>query len=238
MAPWAAPLPMYRAGTQIARALLVLLPIYLALGVLQHTFSFVWAQQQDLSSEPSSPSDVFAMFDSTFWLLAVLGLLSFGLFVALAILFGLWMARVHGNAEALSRSKLPTGVGWTVAAWYIPVAGGFLALGPLLSIWERGPGGPKGLPAAWAVLFSLSYLASLVGGVMGFVVGYARGMEGQSTAAMEPVMALPNAIGTLLLVVSGVCMWLCVRAIQDWQERASAGNVPPPTGPSVPQPWA
>ena len=161
----------------------------------------------------------------------------FGLFVTLAVVFGMWLARVHANAATLS-GPLRDSTGWAVGAWYIPFAGGFLAAGPLGRLWERGPGGSKARPYAWATLFSSYQLLALVGYIFVFVSTFstvfaAMGRHQSAQQAMQPFqlqsLVLQTALA-VLYIVTGVLMMLTIRDIQSWQTQAFLGG----TGPGRP----
>jgi hypothetical protein len=80
--------------------------------------------------------------------------LTLGLFVALAIMTPIWLARTHRNAETLSGEALKGSSGWTAGAWFIPLVGGALAAQPVARIWKRSVGGGPWPAYAWAILWS------------------------------------------------------------------------------------
>lgn len=229
----------------MARTILVLLPCYLALLLVQDGLVFLFSENARDVGSGASPQDVLGLFDGTFWGLMVTGILSLGIFVTLAIVFGIWLARAHGNAEALTGSKLPKGMAWTVGAWYIPIVGGFLAVGPIRDLWRRGPGGPVGKPIAWAVLFSVAYLVNIAGSIAAFIISFGAALETVGSGdrftagtGTHPVSLAAGLAFTLVLTVSGICMWLSVQAIQRWQENAAgrAGSPFPSAAPTT-APW-
>jgi hypothetical protein len=235
------PLPSYQDARGLGRTLILLVPVYLLTGLASQAVLFALAPQLDPSTEGTSIATVAGLAI----LMMVLAIVSVATFIALAVIFGIWMARVHGNTEALTGSKLPKGMAWTVAAWYIPLVGGFLAAAPLLDLWRRGPGGPVGKPLGWAILFGVSHVLSLAGAIAGFVVGFQDAFDASmrgdpyTATGTDPVSMGFSLASYAALVASGICMCLCIQVLQRWQEGALRGARPqaPPMPIAAPRPF-
>lgn len=225
---WQAP-PQFQDAEPLAKALFVLLPLYFAAGVAGQAFNVV-----QYSSGDGFASARFSVYGGTGVGGLLLGLASFGLSIALAIVFGFWMARAHHNAAVVSGAPLPDSTGWAVGSWYIPIVGGFLAAGPLVRMWQRGPGGPKTIPATWAILFSVYQIFAVVGTVIIFSTAFSQAFAAASSHPSSPpaFMFSPQFIDQLTIygVVSlvlygtvGVFMFLTIRDVQR-AHRLAAGS--------------
>lgn len=232
--PWPSG-PVYRDASSLTKTLRTLVPIYLAAGILGLALN--WWHIQALGDVTLGAHDL----PFTGWEIPLLfsSLANTGLFIALAIVFGFWMARVHTNAAVLT-GPLPDSTGWAVGAWYIPLVGGFLALGPLRRLWARGPGGPAGLPTAWAVLFALYQIISVFTAVVVAFMVFASILEYSGPAGPDAFenffmekMLIPSLVPYAIFLVAGACMFLAVTAIQSSQSAAATRMARAPTWPAA-----
>jgi hypothetical protein len=165
---------------------------------------------------PSEPSLLPTMGGEG--LLALAGFVGFGSFVALAILFGIWLSRAYDYVAA--KQPLATGKGFTVGAWYIPVLGPFLALGPMSRLWRSGPGGSN-IAAPWALLYGLAQAVPLLGSIVIALQRFEEIVQAIDTGEL-PQGFLESArwvdtAGFVLLVGAAVFMAMAVTRFEAWK---------------------
>ncbi|MFO1532210.1 MAG: hypothetical protein ABR562_00705 [Thermoplasmatota archaeon] len=236
-AGWGPPPPQYRDASKLRLALVVMLPAYLVVDGVSMVLS--WLNFQEVVRAASGATTI-STFGGRDLLSLILSWTGIGLFIALAIVFGIWMARACTNATALT-GRLPGSVGWAVGSWYIPIVGGFLAARPLTRLWERGPGGSKVRPLAWAILFALHQVAATIGFLVIFFTIFSQALDAGFAHAGDPdyqpsqdpsFVAIFDGVGSNYIVLSSVLlvvyalaagfMIATVNAIQTAQQRLAA----------------
>jgi len=172
---------------------------------------------------------------------------SFLLFVALAILTPFWAVRAHRNAQVMSGAPLKSSAGWTAGAWFIPVAGGFLAAGPMAQVLERSRAPSKSMGMGWGIAWSVYQVVAVVAFLVLFVTLFGQVFSlGPNPSASELDAAgqdlLQSALPWQLAMsafqaVAAVFMALTVIAVKKAQGAffsRGAGNPMMPPGTAAP----
>lgn len=244
-------MPGYQDAGSLATWLVILVSSLLVFSALEIGFGWLVMGTLEQQLRDGMAGDVTPMAVVA----DLVGFLRLALFVAAAIVFGFWMARTHRNAFALTGQPLRHSTVWTVGSWYIPVVGGFLAVRPLVGVWQRAPGGSSAKALAWAITFSAQQVATVIVTIVAVAWGalsifslVASGGVGQEPSAGEVagvvgdlifVMLVAQTALAILYAVAGILMVASVRAIQAGQRALAArGAVRPPPAMAAPAPWA
>jgi len=172
-------------------------------------------------------------------LAAVAGLITIGALLFAGIAFICWLHRARTNIDAFGGSWMRWGPGWTIGAWFVPLANLVI---PLLVVAEidRATDGHTGgwalrrparvVVTLWAVLWTAFLILDRV---TTFVP-----LDAVSSAAGYGLMALAAAVE----VGAAVCAILVIRRITAGQEAVMSGAafggvaVPDPAFPGHPAP--
>lgn len=144
-------------------------------------------------------------------------------FLATAVVFLVWFRRVRLNAEVFDAYAQPMRPGWSIGAWFIPVANSFLPYRVASGIWTAST--PAGRPMASRALLN-AWWAGLIGSRLFGVWAERR------YAAAEEVDEVLDAFGLVIAadvldVAAAVLAILFVRRLTAMQgERAAQRSAP------------
>jgi hypothetical protein len=168
----------------------------------------------------------------------------FAVFLAIAVLWMIWMWRAATNTALLHRFKPRFGSGFAIGGWFIPIAFWVIPGMHMYDI-DRGSGPParpgerpqgSGVVVIWWVLFVIGWAGSGFGQAT-----FTRGFR-YDTSSFEVRNTL-FVVAMLATVVAAVLAIVVVRAItraqRDAWDAMVAGGGPGPYGaPTAPGPWA
>lgn len=140
---------------------------------------------------------------------AGLALAHFGVYIASAVCFLVWMYRAAWNARTMSNgwSGKPISPGWAVGWWFIPIANLFKPYQVMKDIWFRGesPDGRDYLPTAGTPLLGWWWGMWIIGNILGNISSRLTWRaetyeEMQVAVGVGLVEAIPTLVAAVLAV--------------------------------------
>ncbi|WP_419997998.1 DUF4328 domain-containing protein [Streptomyces boninensis] len=217
-----APRWMFRPVGGLATAVMVLLGVCIATDLLS---VFAGFRIRSLMDDLLTASD--SEIDAADALYAATGVLQLLAMLATAVVFLIWFHRTRENAELFDAGQLRHSAGWSIGAWFIPIANLWIPKKIANDIWRaskppathgmREPGGVGLVTGWWAV-----WVTSLV---------FDRGASASYRTADTPE-ALKSAVAGLVLsdvvsITAAVLAILYVRKLSKMQELKHAFTAPP-----------
>ncbi|MFE9860290.1 DUF4328 domain-containing protein [Streptomyces sp. NPDC005780] len=144
-------------------------------------------------------------------------------FLAAAVVFLVWFRRVRLNAEVFDARAQPMRPGWSIGAWFIPVANFFLPYRVASGIWTAST--PAGRPVASRALLN-AWWAGLIGSRLFGVWAERR------YAAAEEVDEVLDGFGLVIAadvldIAAAVLAILFVRRLTAMQGERAARRATP-----------
>ncbi|WP_415952517.1 DUF4328 domain-containing protein [Streptomyces sp. KLOTTS4A1] len=146
----------------LAKALVILFGALIAADLFSLWVGFhLRSAMADLRATPFSEELVDSVTDAE-TLYGISGILQSALWTALIVVFLVWFWRVRVNAEVFGPEYQSMKRGWTIAAWFVPIANLWLPRRVASDIWgasettERSPS--QALLTGWWLLFVLDVL--------------------------------------------------------------------------------
>lgn len=142
----------------------------------------------------------------------------FGLFLATAIVFLIWLYRAKANARALGAGDMMVSPGWAVGWYFVPLANLVMPFATMRELWQASarprdwqlaPGSPM-IPVWWAC-----WLGSSITGNAALLL---RLQEDRDALLVADFMAL---VSTVLTIPSALALAWIVGRIQAMQESPS-----------------
>jgi hypothetical protein len=164
------------------------------------------------------------------------GLLSLAILVTLIVF--LW--RAAANTRLWQGGNPRFRVGWTIAAWFIPIANLVLPAMVVQDIWDRSPNldsmghrhrEPSTVIGWWWVTWIASYLLRSLGGTPG---------DSSDTVTELSSGDMLRAIGAVLAIVAAGLLIVVVRRLTERQERLARTTISAPVmtpPPSIQGSW-
>jgi len=152
----------------------------------------------------------------------LLGLASLGLFLAISVVFCVWIYRANKNARALGSAEMRFSPGWCIGWFFVPIMHLFKPYQAVAEIWRASD------PQADALSWKTSRSSGVVGTWWAFWIMAA--ILGQASLRLSMhAESLEAAVGAswfgLLAWVSDIPLTVCtiavVRGIHDRQQRKS-----------------
>lgn len=206
----------YRSAAGLGRTVKVLLVIHMALLVLS---IFAGAFQNEiLSGNPTQEEAEAAEI-----LVGIVGLLYLVVFIALVVIFGMWIHRTYGNLTSLGVMKPRFSPGWAVGFYFIPVLNLFRPYQATKEVWygsdpERNDFDPESYQSkAPSALLSWWWGMWLFSGMVarGTSRIYNRAETVDSLIAANKLMIFSDFMD----ILSALLAFLVVKRITDMQEQ-------------------
>jgi hypothetical protein len=150
--------------------------------------------------------------------------LLFGLAIAIFVLMIIWLHRAYGNVDAFRVGPKRYGNGWTVGAWFIPVANLWIPNQLISDTWRGADAAALGNPrwtklprAPIIMLWWVFFIAAAV-------FSYPRALtDPDSSADALQVADALSAVGALVSIVAAILGAITFRTLTRRQhERAEA----------------
>jgi Domain of unknown function (DUF4328)/Protein of unknown function (DUF2510) len=269
--PGSTPLPVaggyWRAIKGLANALRVLLIISAVLSVVVLITTLGLRSALEEVEDDASFSNTNDAVDAYGAFIGSLTI-DFLLYVAILVLFIVWMFRVAKNNEALGRAGPSFGPGWAIGGWFIPFGSLVIPALQMQELWKgTDPSVPRGDPGwkrtpqlpliwLWWVAFAAGQLLTIIGFNM---IGDTAGNSDNVLTVQELVRDLDDVrtgvtlivVGSILAIVAAIT---CIPAVLRMTRRqtstvATLGLAPlgsyggawapgPPGATTTPQPVA
>ncbi|MBI1899599.1 MAG: DUF4328 domain-containing protein [Planctomycetia bacterium] len=151
-----------------------------------------------------------------------IGLLSFALVIAAAIVFCVFAVRANKNARSLGAQGMNFAPGWCAGWWFIPIANWFMPYRCMTEIYRASdPQGGFGwsstaVPGTFPLWWGLWVSGNIISGV-------ANRMGFSDIPEIVRASTWLGLVGTLLLIPAGVLAIVVVRSIAERQGTTASG---------------
>lgn len=152
--------------------------------------------------------------------LALLGVAAIVVFLVTAVFFIAWFNRAYRNLPALGCRDRRWGTGWTIGAWFIPIAAWIIPKQIANEIWrcsvDRDQAREREIPL-WVHLWWVLYvIGTLLGNLSVRVYGDGNDIDDERTSTLIDLVATP------IYIASAVLCWLVVDRISKAQDAGGA----------------
>jgi Domain of unknown function (DUF4328) len=115
--PYASPRGPAGALRWLFYTLVAVTAVAIAAAVVEYRFYSRYTDGEPVDEDAELPVVLFS---------GLVGLVQFGLYVAVVVLFIVWFHRLYSNLPALGATNIRWGKGWAIGAWFVPI----------LSLWR------------------------------------------------------------------------------------------------------
>ena len=138
------------------------------------------------------------------------GFVALSLVLTIAVVFIVWQWRTAKNAEILGRTNARYGPGWSIGAWFIPLANLVIPVEIMQDLWRSSD--PESSPRDWrrgprSVLVGCWWAAIIVSGLFG------RGTTDRSTLSGLRSADNRATFGVSMISVAAILALAVVRSI-------------------------
>jgi hypothetical protein len=232
--------PQWRSLRGLTTALTILLwitvpiNVLLVIGVIHHLSVLSDHEVGGLVFDPDPVNDA-ATFPAA--MLVLFALLS----IAIFIVFVIWLYRAAKNNEALGRDNTRFSPGWSIGAWFIPLANLVIPVLIVRDLWRGSdPSVPRGEPnwrrAPGGAIVGWWWAAYLVMTIPWAFTGLGKNSEGKFSNASDlrrsDTLRVVSAVGAIAAAVLALTLVRRLSARQEEclraQQAAAAAPAPPP----------